>query len=85
MPARWYSVKEVADLLGVSHDTVSRLIERGELSAVRVSERIVRIPVGAFEAYATGRRPGARRVVRRRISAGVPFGAGEPAAEPEIG
>ena len=67
MAQRWYSIKEAADKLGVSHDTVSRLVERGELSAIRVSRRIVRIPVPAFDFYASGRTPTQRRVVRRSV------------------
>jgi excisionase family DNA binding protein len=77
---RWYSIKEVAQELGVSHDTVSRLVARGDLPAIRVSERLVRIPVPAFELYASGRRPPARRVVRRRVVAGVALGADEDVA-----
>lgn len=67
MEKRWYSIKEAAERLGVSHDTVSRLVERGELPAIRVSKRIVRIPVPAFDFYASGRTPIERRVVRRRV------------------
>lgn len=85
MAARWYSIKEVAELLGVSHDTITRLVDRGELPAIRISERIVRVPVPAFDAYVAGRRPASRRVVRRQVAEGVPFGAGEPAAEPDLG
>ena len=77
MAGRWYSIKEAAEQLGVSHDTVARLVERGELPAIRVSERIVRIPVPAFEAYASGRKATPRRVVRRHVPEGVPFGAHE--------
>jgi excisionase family DNA binding protein len=83
MAGRWYSIKEAAERLEVSHDTVSRLVERGELPAIRVSERIVRIPVSAFEFYASGRKAAPRRVVRRSVSAGVQFGAQEPAPELE--
>ena len=84
MAGRWYSIKEAAEQLGVSHDTVARLVARGELPAIRVSERIVRIPAPAFEAYARGRKVTGRRVVRRRVSAGVSFGAHEvsPDLEP---
>jgi len=83
MAGRWYSIREAAEQLGVSHDTVARLVERGELPAIRVSERIVRIPVPAFEAYASGRRATPRRVARRQVAEGVPFGAREipPALE----
>ena len=83
MAERWYSIKQAARELGVSHDTIARLVDRGELPAIRVSERIIRIPVPAFDAYASGRKPSPRRVVRRRVDIGVPFGAGERIPEPE--
>ncbi len=83
MAERWYSIKQAADQLGVSHDTVSRLVDRGELPAIRVSKRIVRIPVPAFEVYASGRKPTPRRVVRRQVTEGARFAAGERAAELE--
>ncbi len=81
MAGRWYSIKEAAELLDVSHDTVSRLVERGDLPAIRVSQRIVRIPVPAFDLYASGRKPAPRRLVRRRVADGVHLGADEPAAD----
>lgn len=77
MEQRWYSIKEAAERLGVSHDTVSRLVERGELPAIRVSKRIVRIPVPAFDFYASGRTPIQRRVVRRRVVKLPPIAPGE--------
>jgi excisionase family DNA binding protein len=83
MERRWYSITEAAELLGVSHDTVSRLIDRGELPAIRVSKRIVRIPVPAFDFYASGRTPTKRRIVRRRVEEGVRFGLGEDVGELE--
>lgn len=42
---------EVADVLGVSVQTVARIIERGQLETVRVGERFVRIPVESLEHY----------------------------------
>lgn len=81
MAERWYSIKEVAERLKVSHDTVSRLVDRGELPAIRVSERIVRIPVPAFEFYVSGREVTPRQVVRQRVSEGVKFGADERSPE----
>lgn len=77
MAQRWYSIKEAAERLGVSHDTVSRLVERGELPAIRISKRIVRIPVPAFDFYASGRTPIQRRVVRRRVEEPRPIAPGE--------
>ena len=84
MAGRWYSIKEAAEQLGVSHDTVARLVARGELPALRVSERICRNPGARFRdlrerPYGDGSpcRASAR-------SAGVPFGAHEepPDLEP---
>lgn len=80
MAERWYSIKEAADALGVSHDTVTRLVERGELPAIRVSARIIRIPAPAFEFYARGRRATPRRVVRRQVSERTEIGAEEKVA-----
>ncbi len=42
---------EVAEVLGVSIQTVARLLRRGELKTVRVGERFVRIPAESLEAY----------------------------------
>lgn len=83
MERRWYSITEAAQLLGVSHDTVSRLIDRGELPAIRVSKRIVRIPIPAFDFYASGRTPTKRRVVRRRVAELPPIAPGERVGELE--
>jgi excisionase family DNA binding protein len=43
--------REVAEALGVSVQTVARLIERGDLETVRVGVRFVRIPIESVEQY----------------------------------
>jgi excisionase family DNA binding protein len=55
------SVKEVAYVLGVSRDSVSRLIRRGELKAVRLprmggrgANRIFRVPESMVNLFRTG-------------------------------
>lgn len=76
MDKRYLTPSEVASELRVSTDTVLRLIDRGELPAIRVSERIYRIPVPALERFKLG--PVARRpVVRRDVDELPDFGAGE--------
>jgi excisionase family DNA binding protein len=45
---------DVARELDVSSSTVLRLIHRGELPAIAVSERIYRIPSAAFEMFKAG-------------------------------
>lgn len=51
---RFYTPAEAAQQLGVSSTTVMKLIHGGRLPAVRVSERIYRIPIPAFERFASG-------------------------------
>lgn len=77
MPGRWYSIKEAAEALGVSHDTVGRLVERGELPAIRVSERLIRIPVPALDRYMSGSPPERRTVVHRRVTRELELAPGE--------
>ena len=62
MAARFLTPAEAAEELRVSPDTILRLISSGELAALRVSLRIIRIPVPAFEAFRAGRKPMLRRV-----------------------
>lgn len=45
------SVKETANILGVSIHTVYRLIESGEISAVKVSQRKTVIKAEEIERY----------------------------------
>jgi excisionase family DNA binding protein len=48
---RFYTPQEAAELLGVSSTTVMSRIHEGALPAVRVSDRIYRIPIPAFERF----------------------------------
>jgi excisionase family DNA binding protein len=75
--ARYLTPSEAATELRVSTDTVLRLISSGELPALRVSPRIIRIPVPAFVAFQAGRQPTRRAVVRRKRPTDAPLGAGE--------
>lgn len=79
---RWYTIKEVADRLRVSHDTVTRMIEREELPAIRVSARLVRIPAPALHMLERGIAVGRRDVVRRKVPQGVRLGAAESLRDP---
>jgi excisionase family DNA binding protein len=51
---RFYTPVEVASILQVSSTTVMRWIHEERLQAVRVSERIYRIPAPAFERFQSG-------------------------------
>lgn len=75
--ARYLTPSEAATELRISTDTVLRLISSGELPALRVSPRIIRIPVPAFVAFQAGRWPTRRAVVRSKRPTESPLGAGE--------
>jgi excisionase family DNA binding protein len=77
---RFYSPQEVAVLLGVSPTTVMSRIHDGALPAVRVSERIYRIPVPAFERFVSTRPAPNFEIKYRRV--GRVKKLGEPIATP---
>lgn len=84
MTKRYLTPTEVAAELSVSPDTVLRMIKRGDLVAVKVSERLYRIPVPAFARYLRG--PVKRRdVVNREVEEFPDFGAGEELPAVEVG
>ena len=51
-----YTVEEVAAKLRVSPRSVYRLVERGEMRAIRVGG-LYRIPRASFEAFMRGEKP----------------------------
>jgi excisionase family DNA binding protein len=67
-PKRFYTPQEVANLLGVSSTTVMSRIHDGALPAVRVSDRIYRIPVPAFERFVSTRPAPEFEITYRRVS-----------------
>ena len=76
--ARYLTPNEAAAELRVSTDTVLRLIASGELPALRVSARIIRIPAPAFAAFQADRKPARRTVVPRKRRSETMLGVGEP-------
>jgi excisionase family DNA binding protein len=51
---QFYSPADIANELAVSTSTVLRLIHDGRLPAVRVSERIYRVPAETYKRYREG-------------------------------
>ena len=51
----YYTVTDVAELLSISPDTVRRLLAHGEMPGLKISTRIWRIPVAAFETWLADR------------------------------
>ena len=80
MAERFYTPQEVAKLLGVSPTTVMSRIRDGALPAIRVSQRIYRIPIPAFERFVDTRAAPAFEINYRRVERVKKLG--EPIAEP---
>lgn len=53
-PARVMSIDEVAEALGVHRDTVSKMLNSGNIRAVRAG-RTWKIPLSALEEYLSGK------------------------------
>ena len=53
LPARALTVREAAERLAVDPKTIRRLVQNGELRAVRVGSRSVRIPASDIDAFLT--------------------------------
>jgi excisionase family DNA binding protein len=79
---QFLSPNDIASELSVSASTVLRLIHDQRLPAIRVSERIYRIPVAAFERYKAGalESPSPARI-SAEIKKRPRIGAGEPLPE----
>jgi excisionase family DNA binding protein len=70
----YYTPREVAEILDISDDAVLDLVNRGSMPGLRVSPRITRIPIAAFDLWREGFVPRRRRVTigpsRRRVVVG---------------
>lgn len=75
MAKLYYTPREAADILAISDDAVLDLVKRGDLPALRLSTRIIRIPIVAFDRWRKGYRPRRRTVsiapARRRVQVGA--------------
>ena len=75
MAKLYYTPREAAEILAISDDAVLDLVNRGDMPGLRVSPRITRIPIAAFDRWREGYRPRRRRVsiapARRRLEIGA--------------
>jgi len=78
MARLYHTPKEVADILGISDDAVLDLVNRGDLPGLRISPRITRIPIAAFDRWREGYRPRRRRVIVMEATRPERIGEGEP-------
>jgi excisionase family DNA binding protein len=77
MAKLYYTPKEVAEILQISDDAVLDLVNRRSLPGLRVSPRITRIPIAAFDLWREGFKPRRRRVTIGPARRQVVVGAGE--------
>ncbi len=82
MDRLYHTPKEVAQILGISDDAVLDLVNRGSLPALRVSPRITRIPIAAFDLWREGFRPRRRQVTIGPARRHVVVGEGESLLAP---
>lgn len=78
----YYTPKEVAAILAISDDAVLDLVNRRSMPALRVSPRITRIPIAAFDLWREGFVPRRRRVSIAPANRRVVVGEGESAPLP---
>ena len=75
MAKLYYTPREAAEILAISDDAILDLINRAEMPGLRISPRITRIPIAAFDRWREGYRPRRRRVsiapARRRLEIGA--------------
>jgi len=83
MDRRYYTPREVSDLLRVSPTTVMKMIHEHRLYAVRVSERIYRIPIGAVSRLQAGSEERTYTPTEERVDSLPPLGEPVPAVERE--
>ena len=62
MAKLYYTPREVAEILEISDDAVLDLVNRGAIPALRVSPRITRVPIAAFDLWREGFAPRRRDV-----------------------
>lgn len=73
----YYTPREVAEILAISDDAVLDLVNRGSMPALRVSPRITRIPIAAFDRWRNGFTARRRRVTIGPARRQVVVGEGE--------
>lgn len=78
MDKLYYTPREAAAILAISDDAVLDLINRGDLPALRISPRITRIPIAAFDLWREGYQPHRRSVSIGPARRVVVVGEGEP-------
>lgn len=48
-PPKWVSIECAAEKFTVSRDTIRRMIRRGEITAVRIGPRVIRVDLNSIQ------------------------------------
>lgn len=83
MDRLYYTPREAAQILAISDDAVLDLIRRGDIPALRVSARIIRIPIAGFDAWRAGAVPPRRRIRIAAAERREPLEIGEGESLPQ--
>lgn len=72
----WATMNQAAAALGVSRDTIRRMIARGELYAERIGPRLVRVDLDSVQRVPLGPAPVVERSIRRPLEVTERIAAG---------
>ncbi|MDE0545489.1 AlpA family transcriptional regulator [Microbacterium sp. C7(2022)] len=74
--AGWATMNQAAAALGVSRDTIRRMIARGEIYAERIGPRLVRVDLESIRPVPLGPAPVVERTIRRPLEVTERIAAG---------
>ncbi len=77
MDRLYYTPREVAEILRISDDKVLEMVNSGAMPGLRISPRITRIPIAAFDQWRAGFVPRRREIVVKPAERQVVVGEGE--------
>lgn len=72
----WCTISQAATALGVSRDTIRRMITRGEVYAERIGPRLVRVDLGSVRPVPLGPATATGRTLRRPLEVTERIAAG---------
>mgnify|MGYP001392865829 CR=1 FL=1 len=72
----WATMNQAAAALGVSRDTIRRMIARGEIYAERIGPRLVRVDLESIRPVPLGPAPAVERTIRRPLEVTERIAAG---------
>lgn len=72
----WATMNQAAATLGVSRDTIRRMIHRGDVRAERIGPRLIRVDLGSIRPIRLGPTVADERTIRRPLEVNERIAAG---------